>query len=141
MRAIGRLATDYLPNPDQIAALIDKRKFPHAPGLVADSIEPGDAVRRKLRGTHGGVDRIDIANPDIAARIAGRRIKIRVCEEMQLHLATRQDRVARIVRVRVADKAQPPIEGDRVFDRATGEQWNRTVWGFGSGSHRFLIVG
>ncbi|CAD0358871.1 hypothetical protein CFBP2533_43070 [Xanthomonas hortorum pv. pelargonii] len=73
-------------------------------------------MHRKLRGTHGGVDRIDIANPDVTSRIAGSRIKVRVCEEMQFHLATRQDRVPRIVRMHVADKAKPSIEGDRAFD-------------------------
>ncbi|CAD7730165.1 hypothetical protein LMG31886_43360 [Xanthomonas hydrangeae] len=71
---------------------------------------------RKSSATHGGIDRIDIANPDVTPRIAGSRVKVWVCEEMQLHLATRQDRVPRIVRMRVADKAKLSIEGNRAFD-------------------------
>lgn len=73
-------------------------------------------MHRKLRATHGGIDRIDIANPDVTPRIAGSRIKVGVRKEMQFHIATRQDRVPRIVRMRVADKAKPSIEGDRAFD-------------------------
>lgn len=34
---------DHLPDPNQIAALIHNSEFAHAPGLVANRIEPGNA--------------------------------------------------------------------------------------------------
>lgn len=45
-------------------------------------------------------------------------------EEVQLHIATSQDCVTCIMRMRIADKAQLPIERHRLRNRAARQGWD-----------------
>src|SRR5215467_9113361 len=106
---VAQIVTD----PKQIAGRIDNGKFSHPPRLVAGRVHPGDTRCRKVEDAAALMKAIGVHDPQITARVVGRRIERTLEKEMDHQVAARENLVVAVH----SSPAEPRPEADRLIER------------------------